>query len=100
MTDFHNATKIIFKKISKLVYRNNKKCQDLWHMPLILVFKRQKQADLVSLSQPVLQRRFRDSQGYTEKSWLKKKKKNKKIKDREEKEKEEEEKKKHNKSDD
>jgi hypothetical protein len=52
-----------------------------WCIPLIPALKRQRQADIWVRGQPGLQSEFQDSQGYTEKPYLKKKQnKNKKIK--------------------
>jgi hypothetical protein len=44
-----------------------------WRMPLIPALGRQRQADFWVRGQPGLQSEFQDSQGYTEKSCLKKK---------------------------
>ena len=43
-----------------------------WHKPLISALGRQRQMDFWIWSQPGLQSKFQDSQGYTEKSCLKK----------------------------
>ena len=46
-------------------------------MPLIPALERQRQADFWVQGQPALQSEFQDSQGYTEKPYLKKTKKQK-----------------------
>jgi hypothetical protein len=51
-----------------------------WHTPLIPALGRQRQADFRIRGYPGLQSEFQDSQGYTEKPWLKKPKKIKKKK--------------------
>jgi len=51
-----------------------------WGTPLILVLRRQRQADFWVRGQPGLQSEFQDSQGYTEKPCLKNQKKKKKKK--------------------
>jgi hypothetical protein len=51
-----------------------------WRTPLIPALGRQRQADFWVRGQPGLQREFQDSQGYTEKPYLKKQKTNKQKK--------------------
>jgi hypothetical protein len=46
-----------------------------WHTPLIPALGRQRQADFWVQGPPGLQSEFQDSQGYTEKPYLKKPKK-------------------------
>jgi hypothetical protein len=58
----------------------HKKFQDSWvwwRTPLIPALGRQRNADVWVPGQPGLQSEFQDSQGYTEKPFLKKKKKKK-----------------------
>jgi hypothetical protein len=62
--------------------------QSWWCIPLIPELRRQKQADFRVQGQPFLQSEFQDSQGYIEKSCLKKKKKRKEKKRKEKKRKE------------
>jgi hypothetical protein len=54
---------------------NNGSGGQWWRTPLIPALGRQRQTDFWVRGQPVLQSEFQDSQGYTEKTCLKKKKK-------------------------
>jgi hypothetical protein len=54
-----------------------------WLTPLIAALRRQRQADFWVQDQPGLQSEFQDSQGYIEKSCLKRKNKKKEGKERE-----------------
>ena len=48
-----------------------------WYIPLLPVLRRQRQADLQVPGQPEVENEFQNSQGYTEKPWLKERKKRK-----------------------
>jgi hypothetical protein len=54
--------------------RNQTSAGQWWHMPLIPALGRQRWVDFCIRGQPGLQSEFQDSQGYTEKPYLKKQK--------------------------
>jgi hypothetical protein len=56
----------------KLLVKNDDISQAWWYTPLIPELGRQRQADFWIRGQPGLQSEFQDSQGYTEKPYLKK----------------------------